>query len=387
MTGGEPYAGREQTLVKHEILRRYLERFAYIVGSHWDVITYVDCFSGPWNVRSDEYADSSFAIALEELRKAKGALSSRRRVKLRCFFLEKDRSAYARLRAFAEAIDPDDAEVVTRNATLEESVDDILGFVRRGGGRSFPFIFIDPTGWTGFEMATIKPLLQLDPGEVLINLMTGHIRRFLDSPLDDTQQSLRRLFGSGTFQREIAQLHGADRDDYIVDEYASIARLHGDFTFSSNAIVLHPEIDRAHFHLIYLTRHRRGIEVFKDAEKIAMKVMEAARAAVQQRKRMERTQTIEMFDSSQLHASSYYDSLRQRYLDNSGALVECELRLKRSVLYDDAWALALTIPLVWESDLKDWIAEWRRQGELQIRNMEPRQRVPKLDSSNILVWR
>ena len=69
------YRGREQTLVKHFILRKYLERFARIVGTFADSITYVDCFSGPWNVRSEELKDSSFAIALEELRKAQATLS------------------------------------------------------------------------------------------------------------------------------------------------------------------------------------------------------------------------------------------------------------------------------------------------------------------------
>ena len=41
MSNGGLYAGREQTLVKHLILQKYLERFAYIVGSHLDVLTYV----------------------------------------------------------------------------------------------------------------------------------------------------------------------------------------------------------------------------------------------------------------------------------------------------------------------------------------------------------
>lgn len=46
MANEETYRGREQTLVKHFILRQYLKRFAHIVGSHWDSITYVDCFAG-----------------------------------------------------------------------------------------------------------------------------------------------------------------------------------------------------------------------------------------------------------------------------------------------------------------------------------------------------
>ena len=64
MTKEELYDGREQTLVKHHILEKYLERFARIIGFTWDTITYVDCFSGPWNVQSDRFDDSSFSIAL-----------------------------------------------------------------------------------------------------------------------------------------------------------------------------------------------------------------------------------------------------------------------------------------------------------------------------------
>jgi hypothetical protein len=59
MSDKDLYVEREQTLVKHFILRKYLERFAHIVGTFADAITYVDCFSGPWNVRSEELKDSS----------------------------------------------------------------------------------------------------------------------------------------------------------------------------------------------------------------------------------------------------------------------------------------------------------------------------------------
>jgi three-Cys-motif partner protein len=65
LSDSDLYAGREQTLVKHFILREYLQRFAIIVGHHCNTITYVDCFSGPWNVRSDDLSDSSFSIALQ----------------------------------------------------------------------------------------------------------------------------------------------------------------------------------------------------------------------------------------------------------------------------------------------------------------------------------
>src|SRR4051812_16812536 len=97
------YAGREQTYVKHFVLQKYLERFARIVGTKWDTINYVDCFSGPWQAASEDLRDTSFSLALEALRSARETLRERRRaVRLRAFFIEKDPAAYKQLREFAE---------------------------------------------------------------------------------------------------------------------------------------------------------------------------------------------------------------------------------------------------------------------------------------------
>jgi len=387
MSNGELYEGREQTLVKHFILQKYLERFAYIVGSHWDVLTYVDCFSGPWNARSEKFDDSSFAIALKELRNARDTLAKQRRrnIQLRCFFLEKNRAAYAKLKEFADTVK--DAKIETRNATLEESIPDIVDFVRRGGSKAFPFIFIDPTGWTGFEMETIAPLLRLNPGEALINFMTGHIRRFLESPDEETQDSFKRLFGSGAFRKKVQGLAQLEREDAAVEEYTRNAKLVGSFNLGCNAIVLHPEMDRTHFNLIYLTRNSKGIEVFKDAEKKAMEVQETARAEAQQRKRVARKGQPELFGSKELHDSTHYESLRDRYLTKARTFVLQALKSKSRLLYDEAWTVALSQPMAWESDLKEWIAEWKDEGRLEIAGMQPRQKVPHKNEENYLIWK
>lgn len=386
MDTGEVYAGREQTLTKHFILQKYLERFAHIVGFHWQTLTYVDCFSGPWNVRSDKLEDSSFAVALNELRKARETHEQQgRSIRLRCFFLEKDPIAYARLKEFADEVS--DATVWTRNATLEESVQEILNFVKEGGSHSFPFIFIDPKGWTGFAMDTIEPLLRLNPGEVLINFMTGHTRRFLDSPQEETQESFRRLFGSDTFRQKVQGLTQRDREDAAVEEYARNVKAVGGFNYFCSAIILHPEKDRTHFHLIYATRNPKGVQVFKEAEKKAMAVQEVARAEAQHRRRETKTGQPSFLSSQELHDPSYYNSLRDRYLEKSQNLLRQTLQAQGRVPYDDAWVLALSQPMTWESDLKEWIHEWQKEGRLGLAGVKARQRVPHLGESNYLEWK
>jgi three-Cys-motif partner protein len=382
----ELYAGREQTLVKHTILRSYLDRFAHIVGSFWKAITYVDCFSGPWNVQSGDLRDSSFHIALEELRKARAHLGEGvgRDFALRCFFLERDPEAYRQLDEFARSVT--DAEIATKNAALEDAIVDILHFVRIRQNDAFPFVFIDPTGWTGFAMQTIAPLLQLRPGEALINFMTGHILRFAEHPDGAVQQSFDQLFGSSEYRKRIVGLTGQDRQDELVRSYCDAVRAAGKYDYVCPAIVLHPEDDRTHFHLLYATRHLKGVEVFKQAEKRAMEVMESARAEAQQRSRTRLSGQPELFGARQMHDARHYTALRERYLNAARTRIEQMLKSRSAVAYDEAWATALSYPLVWDSDVKFWIATWVRERRLGITGLKPRERVPKREAGHSLKW-
>jgi len=390
LSTGDLYTGREQTLVKHIILKNYLERFAIIVGSHWDTLTYVDCFSGPWKVKSEKFEDSSFAIALEQLRKARTIHKERtgKTLKLRCFFLEKTPSAYAKLKQFADQ--QDDVVIETKNKTLENALQDILRFVQEGGPTSFHFLFIDPTGWSGFAMETIAPLLRINNGEVLINFMIEYIRRFIEWPQKQNQDSFVKLFGSGQFKDILKGLEEKDREDAIVTASSESVKRVGLFGYTSSAIVLHPEKNRTHFHLIYATRNPKGMKVFKEAEKKAMPVMEKTRDEAQKREREERTGQTELglFSGAvSQDPSAYFRSLRERYVFRARAAVLHLLRTKKQLAYDEAWSSALTFPLTWESDLKDWIHEWEQDGQLEIMGMKERQRVPQLGEDNCLVWK
>lgn len=379
LSHNELYAGREQTWVKHQILRKYLQRFAYIIGSNWNAITYIDCFSGPWKVESADFRDSSFYIAIEELRKAQADLAIRnRRLKLRCLFLEKNKTSYQKLKQYAESVKESD-EIVTLNASVEDSIDKIIDFTKGGG---FPFIFIDPTGWTGFGMDAITPLLQITPGEVLINFMTGDIRRFLED--DASQESLIRLFGSDSFKSRVHGLQGLDRVDAAVETYAEEIARRGNYSFTPSASVLRGEADRARFHLIYGTRHPKGLEVFKEAEKKAMEDMQPIRAEAHKRKTAS-TQG-ELFDPEVLHSSGYYEELRERHLTKAKAKVIRFIQLKKKVNYDDVWGIALQEPLVWENDLKEWINEWSKKYFLSVEGLKSSRHALKQGQGHSIVW-
>lgn len=381
MNRDDLYNGREQTLIKHFILRNYLLRLALIVGPWSKTINYIDCFSGPWNVRGDNYEDSSFGIAITELRKAREKLAeSSINLGLRCFFLEQEPEAYAKLAAFGQTIG--DISVVTKNKRLEDAVGDILSFHRQAG-TGFPFVLIDPTGWTGFPLDVIRPLLQLKPGEVLINYMTWHARRFIET--DQERENFDALYGDAAWRAEIAGLRGDERDDAMVRLYAQRVQKAGGYSFVCYTPVLHREDDTTHFHLIYASRNEKGVEVFKDAERRAVDVMEQKRAQVQQAKRTAGGQSL-LFGAQEMHDPVYYSGLRSLYLDRAKRDVRQVFERQSLLGYDDAWRLAMKHPLVWERDLKEWIAAWRKEGRLDACGHSPKEK-PKRGTKALLQWR
>jgi three-Cys-motif partner protein len=148
------YRGREQTYLKHFFLERYLERVAYNIGSFASEFVYVDGFSGPWRSQDQAFEDTSFKIAIATLRRVREGLEKIGRTPtIRCVFVEKDSTAFGLLQ---QAVgDVDDIHITALNAEFEQAIPDVLKAI----GNAFSLVFIDPTGWTGFGLNQIVPIL------------------------------------------------------------------------------------------------------------------------------------------------------------------------------------------------------------------------------------
>ena len=184
------YGGREQTYLKHFFLEKYLERVAYVIGYNQSEFVYIDGFSGPWKSEDEAFEDTSFVIAINILRRVREGLARRgKHPRIRCLFIEKDLQAFA---ALQDAIgDVSDLDVKSLHGDFEALIPRIVSYVRN----SFSLVFIDPTGWTGFGLRKIEPILKHRPGEVLINFMFDYINRLLDHPDDRITAGFDDLFG------------------------------------------------------------------------------------------------------------------------------------------------------------------------------------------------
>ena len=62
------YKGREQALIKHQLLESYLYWLFMIVGQRQLTISYVDCFAGPWQESSEDMSDTSIGRSLSTMK-------------------------------------------------------------------------------------------------------------------------------------------------------------------------------------------------------------------------------------------------------------------------------------------------------------------------------
>jgi three-Cys-motif partner protein len=373
------YEGREQTEVKHRILQRYLSAFAPIVGNWAADVAYIDCLAGPWESRGEQLEDTSFSIAVNVLKQAKASLALRHKhPSFRCLLIENDPESFKRLNTFASTIS--DIPVTAKQWDFSSHINGIVQYVRQQQN-SFPFFFIDPKGWELIALDLIKPILSLQPGEVLINLMTSWVKRFLS----DESKNFERLVGSDVGR--LRQLTGDEQEEELVRCYADAIKKAGHFEYVCTLPILKADADMFHFWMVYGTRHPKGVEEFKNTEKAIIPFMHETRAESQQRKKF--AQSGGQFSLLAPDVTYIEQRLTRLQLKNENIAKESLLELlktSKEVPFDTAWAKTMQFSLVTENDLKDWVDRWAKDSQLKILGMRPSERSLKRRSGHKLKW-
>jgi three-Cys-motif partner protein len=372
------YQDREQSEIKHYALKLYLEAAARILGSAWD-LKYIDCCAGPWNSSKSDYSDTSFGIALKVLRETREELSRRNRTpRIACLFIELTDIAFSQLELFAKAEDSAAIRVHARKWDFTERISDIVRYC--SSPRTFPFILIDPKGWKLAGISQISPLLKLEPGEVVINLMSSFITRFVNDGVTDFSDLLGEDFP------ELRNLSGSELEFAVVRKYCDLIKREGHFKYVCALPVMKPDSDSFNFYLIYATRHAKGVEVFKSVEKRTEEQTHVVRANVQQRQRQEKTSNLELFGSDVLYREQKYQQLAADNRRRAQQRVFELLQTKITVSYDDCWAEALQYSSVYYTDLRSWIDVWEKDGTVTVQGRKSVAEVLKRECGHSLTY-
>ncbi len=353
------YRKREQSELKHYAIKLYLQAAARIVGSAWHM-KYVDCCAGPWESTKSDYSDTSFGIAFEILQATRTDLARRNRsLGVECLFIEKEGEPFSKLETYAKAKSSPNIRVRAERWDFAEHVSDIVRYCSTP--RTFSFILIDPWGWKLAGISRISPLLKLKPGEVVINLMSSFITRFIN----DSDTDLSDLLGEDF--PELRDLTGSELEFAVVRKYCELVKHEGDFNYVCALPVMKPDSDAFNFYLIYATRHAKGVQVFKDVERRTEELTHVIRADVQQRTRQERSGNFELFAPPVLYREENYQQLASENRIRAEARVLQLLQTKGELPYRDCWAEALQYSAVYESNLRAWISQWERDGVVAVK--------------------
>jgi three-Cys-motif partner protein len=357
------YSGREQTEAKHFILRRYLQALAFKVLTSQD-ITYVDGFSGPWETKADDFSDSSFMIALSVLRDAQTQVLKRTGVRrrIRCFLSESNAEAFALLEQVVATFHKpaEGFEVKTFFGKFEDAIGLIQIFI----GRSFPLIFIDPTGWTGYPFDKIKPLFARPRCEVLINFMYGFVHRFVYSDDEETIASLNPILGGPGWRARLGPNldRGLGAEKLFRETLASV----GNFKFVVSTRIDKATTERPHFFITYGTKSIDGLKVFRQTEYDALRQHEKNRAKAKQRKREGRTNMADMFAAHHAEAQeARIDDIVEEQMKVASANLLATLAEKGPRRFSVVLIALLQAHMLRETNVKDICVGLANAGKIE----------------------
>lgn len=345
------YTGREHAYIKHYLLEKYLSRWAYKIGSTWDTLVFIDGFAGPWGAKDSEFADASFGIAVRALNDAVAGLLSKRQRTVRgvCIFVENKPKPFGRLDDFARTHSTESVRAMALKGRFTENIQKIDEEVGRAGSNPFKFVFLDQKGWAATPMARLKPFVRARPCELLFNLMTSFLTRFVDN--EELASSYHALYGRPGVLEKIRALpkKTGQREETAVEEYCKSLRDVCGFRYVSRAVVMDSNKERVRYFLVFATNSLHGIEVFKDAEASAAETQDEVRHFAKER----REGPFLPFGGPPPQ-SAKVQALKDYYIRLLNERVVRVLATERRLVvpYKELYGLAMALPLVTADELE-----------------------------------
>jgi three-Cys-motif partner protein len=377
------YEGREQAYVKHRLLQKYLPDLVYKISTWCDALVFVDGFAGPWLTRDPQYADSSFGVALQKLRECQDGLKAKGRdFKVRLILVEQDKDSYPRLAQFAKAKTEERCSIHALKGEFIKNIPAVNKLIEQTAHNTFRFILLDPTGWADIPMEALKTFVKGRSSEVLINLMTKDIIRFLDE--DTRAKSYMKLFGREGVLEDLRKIPKEERADAAVREYCKSLKQQCEFEYVSSAVILEPKKEQIKYFLVYATNHPKGVEVFKAAENKVAKIQDAIRHEIdlggQGELAFASTETASPF-ARRLHRQ-YSERARTKVID---ALLTDQS--KSELPYSRVFCEGMAFPLVTPNDLIEWLRALEPHIEIRLEGAHRKKPSPSGNDRVVVINR
>lgn len=279
----EYYEGRGPALVKHTFILSYLPTLIAKVASAYDQFVYVDLFAGPWEERTADFSDTAFGIALDAMRGGKSVWKRNGRpVKMTAHLVDINPEAIAKQKQVAERYP--DIEVHHHQGMAEEKIQAVLNSLPHN---AFCFVYIDPKGVP--DIRKFQAAIERPNTEVFLNFMYKFATRFANTPQMTTLGWLTEGEEGESFRSDLALLSGVDRENALTDRARLVLARMGGYRYSPAITVDEESMDRCRYKLIFLSRHHKGIFVFRNAQRAALQMQASNRSSQKSIKKARQT--------------------------------------------------------------------------------------------------
>jgi len=332
---------REQTQVKHSILRAYLSAYYHILKRWNNNLVYIDGFAGPGcylQRTTGETFDGSPILALQLI-----ANNDDFSKQVSTIFIESDPVLFDQLKDRVEGFykaHPNIRKPIYRLGTFSDTLNEILGEL---GGKLAPtFLFVDPCGVSGASFDTIRAVMVNDKCEAFIFFNIDGVRRI--AGLSALSPVLVELMGSKERAKHLYEelrttTNTRAREEIILREYRTAVEEEMGAKYIIPFRVEHEDQRKASHYLIHATRNGLGFKIMKDVmSRLGHGEDEPGGLELRQKGR---TNFVPMFDKhadvkaeilralgdKPLRVSVFYDEWTMRPTD-----MQCEAAYRRALL-------------------------------------------------------
>ncbi len=245
---------------KHEILKRYLDRWYPILSSFNNRILFFDCFAGKGKHKTGE--EGSPLVALKQLLNHKNRNKILRSTKVDYIFIEFKTKHTKNLEQELNKLKPLPQNVTIKiiNNDFEKSVSSYLNIVKKKYIKFPPsFFFVDPFGFK-LSLKILNRILSYRYNEILINFMYRYINIAINNPNHGQEENLNNLFGTTEWKYIKNIDNPEEREKYILNLFTS--------QLSSTYNIKIPFLggnNATKYYLIHSSNDKKAVEKMKEA--------------------------------------------------------------------------------------------------------------------------
>lgn len=265
-----PWVIQEQTKVKHQLLNRYIDPWMTILFRAQaslrkpERVVYIDGFSGPGDYWSDESRNSlvpgSPIIVANIANKYIEEKESRR---VDVVAIDSDSRCIERLKPQLASTNKHGQNWIANHISFEEAVTNLINDSATGYLQNPTFVFIDPFGYSGYPLDSLRRILAYPRTELFINFMIYFIVRFLNEP--HAQNALKELYGGDDYLKAKDIANSDEKAEFLINLFCEQLRNKAGAKYTLPFRINTPgQGERPLYYLIHVSTNFKALKVMKD---------------------------------------------------------------------------------------------------------------------------